>query len=175
MVEKVIFSGFGGQGILTAGLLLAEAAIQENLEATFYPSYGAEMRGGTANCHVIISDRTIALPIIELADTLVAFNLPSMKKFSNKIVKNGILLFNSEEKININDTISILNIPAEKYALQNLGSTKVANVIMLGAFIKYKSILSIESLKKSIKKMFASKNEDIIELNYKALNFGYSL
>ena len=175
MIEKVIFSGFSGQGILTAGLLFAEAAIQENLEATFYPSYGAEMRGGTANCHVIISDRRIALPIIEQADTLLAFNLPSMTKFTNKIKQNGLILFNDEKKYNINETITILNIPADKYALEKLGSTKMANVLMLGVFIKHKPILSIESLKKSIKKMFAVKNESILELNYKALNLGYTL
>jgi len=177
MTQKVIFSGFGGQGIMSAGLILAEAAVLSDFNVTYFPSYGAEMRGGTANCHVTISNQEIASPIITQADSLIAMNKPSLVKFSNIVKENGLIIYDSsviKEKVDIKSK-EVIEVSADEIALEKLGNPKVANIIILGVYIKKFICISLEKLKKAIFEKFKEKGEKLININYKALELGYSL
>lgn len=178
MMEQVIISGFGGQGVLSAGLMLAEAAVLEGLQATFFPSYGAEMRGGTANCHVIISDKKIASPIVSHADTLIALNEPSITKFLPRIKEGGHIIINSSvvHKDFEFGNRRVIKAEFEDIAFERLGNAKMANVITLGLYIRVKNVsIRVDELKKAIKFKFSKKGERIINLNYQALELGISL
>lgn len=177
MKERVVLSGFGGQGILSSGLLLAEMGVLSNYYVTYFPSYGAEMRGGTANCHVIISDKPISSPIITQIDTLIAMNKPSIIKFYNIIKENGLIITNvlKEEISNTINSIDIISYQAEKIALEQVGITKVTNIILLGVYLKKTKLISIDNAKKVIYEKFIVKGKEIVDSNIKALEIGYSL
>lgn len=175
MTQKIILSGFGGQGILSAGLLIAESAVVEGWNATFFPSYGAEMRGGTANCSVILSDKEIASPIITMGDTLIAMNKPSLDKFLSKVKPDGLVIINSsviKGDIDVGGR-TLISLPFEGIALEKLGSPKSANVVLIGAFTKVTKSLKLENIKHAIEKKFADKGEKVVNLNYQALELGY--
>jgi 2-oxoglutarate ferredoxin oxidoreductase subunit gamma len=175
MTQKIILSGFGGQGILSAGLMLAESAVREGYEATYYPTYGAEMRGGTANCHVILSKNFISSPIIGQADTLFALNAASLAKFAPRVRKDGIVIVNSSVvtgKVEV-PGCRVVTIPVEELALEKLNDSRVANVIMIGAFAKLVDFLKFDELKAAIAEKFARKGKQLIELNFRALEMGY--
>ena len=140
-------SGFGGQGVLFAGLALAEGALRENLQVSWIPSYGPEMRGGTAHCHVRLSRHPIASPWISHADSLMAFNQPSVEKFAHELLPGGLILVNSSMVDNASDRtdVQIVRVPAYEAAM-NLGNVKAANMIMLGAFIEVTRAISEESI-----------------------------
>lgn len=176
-MERLIVSGFGGQGVLSVGLLLAEAGVKEGLESTFFPAYGAEMRGGTANCQVILSEDRIGSPIIIESDSLIAFNEVSINRFLPQLMKEGMLLINSSVVTGDYDNKEkeIYKIPADEMAVKKIGNNKVSNIIMLGAFLKKKALVSIENVMKAIKEKFISKGEKIIKDNFNALELGYSL
>jgi len=171
MSSKMFFAGSGGQGIMLMGQLVASAAIHENKETTFFPSYGPEMRGGTANCTVIVSDKPISSPLIFESDCVVAMNLPSMLKFEPTLKPGGVLLLNSslvhqDEK---RSDIKVYKIPASDLAVE-LGDARVANIIMLGAFARTTDIMSQAGLEKIILDTFGSKSEALAELNKKAFH-----
>lgn len=175
MTNRIIISGYGGQGVLSAGIMMAEAAMAEGHQVTFFPSYGAEMRGGTANCYVVISDREIASPVIVTADTLIALNQPSLDKFLPRTKKDGLVLLNSSyvrEGTDLGGRKTV-RIPVEDLAMEKLGSTKVINVIILGAFAKATGLLTADKLKKSVEEKFRRKGEKIVDLNYRALDLGF--
>ncbi len=176
MTEKLLCSGFGGQGVMSLGQLLAYSGMNDNKKVTWMPSYGPEMRGGTAYCNIIISDDYIASPIItEDCNSVIAMNLPSLEKFEDAVNKGGNLFINSSlvEKKASRDDINAYYINANDIALE-LGNPKVANVVMLGAYIKITGVLDLDVVKTTIEKVFASK-PGVIELNKKALEKGYSL
>jgi len=177
MKEKIIFSGFGGQGILSAGLMIAESALRCGYESTFFPSYGAEIRGGTANCSVIISDSKIFSPVIDQADTLIAFNEPSITRFLGKVKDDGLVLVNSSTVKKQFDygKRNVIKIPFDNLAIEKLGKAKFANVIVLGVFLHVKQLLKPEDMKKSIRELFEKKGEEIIALNFRAFEIGYSI
>ena len=177
MIERIIVSGFGGQGVLSAGLMLAESAVHIGLEATFMPSYGIEMRGGTANCHVIISDKQIGSPITSDADTLIAFNEPSLLKFAGQVRKDGLIMINSTVAKKDYDFPGrkVVKVPMESMALEKLGNQKMANVIMIGRLIREKSFITLDELKRVINEKFLKKGEKVVNLNYQALELGYQL
>ncbi len=175
MKQDIILSGFGGQGVLTAGLLISETAMLEGFNATYFPSYGAEMRGGTANCHVRVSDGDIGSPILSGASVLIAMSAPALKKFLPRIKTGGIVLYNadfSEDKLNVNKC-RVVTVKSEKMALEKFGTSKPANMIMLGAFIKLSRDLDLEDVKKSVRKKFAKKGDKIVNVNIEALAMGY--
>lgn len=175
MTQRIILSGFGGQGILSAGLLIAESGVHEGWNATFFPSYGAEMRGGTANCNVILSDGEIASPIITMGDTLIAMNKPSLDKFITKVKPDGLVIINSsviKGDVDVGGR-TLVSLPFEGIALEKLGSPKSANVIVIGAFTKVTGALHLDNIKHAIEKKFAEKGEKVIGLNFKALDLGY--
>lgn len=175
MLIKMLMAGFGGQGVLSMGLNLAEAAMMEGKHVTFLPAYGAEVRGGTANCTVAISDDEIASPVASSPEFVIAMNQPSAVKFQYHLQSGGLFFLNSslvEAEIARGD-IEIVRIPANKIA-DEMGSPKAANMVMLGAFTKKSGVVELGSLIEALKKTLSSKKK-LIEINEKALRTGYDL
>jgi 2-oxoglutarate ferredoxin oxidoreductase subunit gamma len=175
MQTEVIMSGFGGQGLMMIGKLLAYAGLEEGKSVTWLPSYGPEMRGGTANCTVVIADRAIGSPLISSPKAAVVMNQPSLERFAPKLRKNGILVVNSTMvPVNSDRTdIRIFRIRADDLA-QELGNRRSANLVMLGAYIGLDEVVSPKTLIKAIKKTFASKPQ-FIDVNCKTFTKGYEL
>jgi len=175
MLIKTVFAGFGGQGVLSMGLNLAQAAMLEGKNVTYLPSYGAEVRGGTANCTVAVSDEEIASPVASSPDFIVAMNQPSLVRFQNQIQSGGVLFINSsliEAEIPRGD-IEIVRVPANSIA-EELGSPKSANMVMLGAFTKKSNLVSVSSVIEELKSTL-KKKQKLIAINQKALMIGYEL
>lgn len=175
MLLKTIFAGFGGQGVLSMGLNLAQAAMLEGKNVTYLPSYGAEVRGGTANCTVAISDEDIASPIASAPDFVVVMNQPSLVRFQNQVESGGILFANSsliDIEVSRGD-IEIVSIPANSMA-EKLGSPRSANMVMLGAFTKKSNLVSLSSVIKGLKGALKNKQK-LIAVNQDALKAGYDL
>ena len=175
MLIKTIFAGFGGQGVLSMGLNLAQAAMSEGKNVTYLPSYGVEVRGGTANCTVAISDEEIASPVASSPEFVVAMNQPSVMRFQNQIESGGVLLFNSslvEAEISRGD-IEIVRVPASSIA-EELGSPRSANMVMLGAFTKKSNLVCPSTLIEELGKTMKRKGK-LLAVNKKALMAGYDL
>jgi 2-oxoglutarate ferredoxin oxidoreductase subunit gamma len=175
MLIKTIFAGFGGQGVLSMGLNLAQAAMLEDKNVTYLPSYGAEVRGGTANCTVAISNEEIASPVASSPEFVVAMNQPSMIKFQNRLQSGGVLFINSslvEAEASRGD-ITVVNVPASSVA-EDMGSPKSANMVLLGAFIKKSNLASLSSVIQGLKGTMGKKQKQMA-VNEKALQAGYDL
>ena len=175
MQTEVIMSGFGGQGLMMIGKLLAYAGLEEGNDVTWLPSYGPEMRGGTANCTVVISDRPIGSPLISSPKAAVVMNQPSLEKFAPMLRKDGILVVNSS-MIPVNSDradIRSFRIRANDVA-QELGNRRSANLVMLGAYIGLEEVVSYKTLIKAIEKTFAAKKR-FIDVNRKIFMKGYQL
>ncbi len=173
MIYEIIIAGFGGQGIMSIGKILALAGMLDNKHVTWFPSYGAEMRGGTANCSVIISSKTIGSPIISKPCGVITMNQPSLDKFAILIKPYGTLFINSSlsKWLNPRKDIEVIAMPVTEMA-DRLGAVKVANIIALSAFCVKTRIVSWESLEKATEKSFSSKNKNLMEINSIALNTG---
>ncbi|OPL07355.1 MAG: 2-oxoacid:ferredoxin oxidoreductase subunit gamma [delta proteobacterium ML8_F1] len=177
MDQKFIFAGFGGQGVMLMGQLITYAGMFEDLEVSWLPSYGPEMRGGTANCSVIVSDREVASPVISYdATTVVAMNLPSMDKFEEEVEKGGKLFVNSSliERKSVRDDIDVYYIDANDVAVE-LGNAKAANMVMLGAILEITKVVSPEAVLKALEKIFGTAKAHLIPLNEEALKRGAQL
>jgi len=177
MTEKIIIAGAGGQGIMLLGKVLAEAAMQEDKRVTWLPSYGAEVRGGTAHCMVIISDAEIGSPYIRKADTLMIMNEPSLKKFKNRIKNKGLLIINSSlvsEDTQINKSVCVLKHPFTDIALK-LGNIKVANMIALGYFSAKTHTVALTTISQVIPAIAPEDKKGLIEINQQALAEGAKL
>lgn len=175
MLEELIFAGFGGQGVLAAGSILAHACLQDGNQVSWLPSYGPEQRGGTSNVSVVISDDVIGSPVVTKPTILVVFNEPSFEKFEPHVCSNGIMLVNSS-LVNLTssrDDIAIYNIDATKNA-QKLGNIRVANIILLGALVKVSNIVSTTSIDDALENFF-QKKPDLFKLNKKAFDIGVEL
>ncbi len=172
MQKEVMFAGFGGQGILLMGDILAHAAMEAGLEVAWVPSYGPEMRGGTAYCLVVISDRAIGSPIIRNPAHLVAMNRPSLEKFAPVVKPTGVVVINSS-LISIGadrDDVDEIQIPANDIA-KEIGSVKTANIVALAAFVARSNIIDFDLLQECVRKQFAGR-EKLIPINLKALEQG---
>jgi 2-oxoglutarate ferredoxin oxidoreductase subunit gamma len=175
-MEKVIISGFGGQGVLFVGKLLAYTGMVTNRHVSWIPSYGPEMRGGTANCSVIISGREITSPIVNECTTLIAFNEPSIEKFAPVIEMGGKLLFDAslihsdKPEAAHYEWNAIPTLPI----IEHLGLEKSFNMIMLGAFIESTTIITLEDIEKGLIEMVGGKRPELIENNMKAIKEGYN-
>lgn len=172
MEIKLILSGFGGQGVMLAGQLLSRTMVDKGGEAIFLPYYGPEQRGGTANCRVTLSDSDIYSPIVKESDVLIAFNLPSLRKFENDVKRGGMILADStlcSEKTQRRH-VNFYPIPATGLA-RGLGNEKAANIIMLGAFLELTGIVSEEEVYKAICKKLSGKPE-LLAVDKKALRLG---
>ncbi|MBM3154640.1 MAG: 2-oxoacid:ferredoxin oxidoreductase subunit gamma [Chloroflexi bacterium] len=175
MLVKTIIAGFGGQGVLSMGVNLAEAAMQEGKNVTYLPAYGAEVRGGTANCTVAISDDEIASPVASSPDFVIALNQPSALRFQNQIQSGGLFFVNSslvETELSRGD-ITVLKVPASNIA-EELGSSRSANMVMLGAFIKKSGVVSLESVIEALAQTLGGKKK-LLDINERALRAGYEL
>ncbi|MGI6225583.1 MAG: 2-oxoacid:acceptor oxidoreductase family protein [Peptococcales bacterium] len=168
---QMILAGFGGQGMLFLGQLLAYGAMEEGKNTTWMPSYGPEMRGGTANCTVVISNKPVSSPIVGRPNLLVAMNLPSLAKFENTVQKDGFLFVNSSlinKEVN-RDDINVIKIPANEIAEQ-LGSPKAANMVILGAILGKTKCLELETIYQFLEKK--NPRKEIFESNIKAIEKG---
>ena len=173
MEKKLVIAGFGGQGVMLAGELLSEAGKEEEKYVTFLPSYGPEMRGGTANCDVIVSDDPIASPIIANPEAAIIMNLPSLDKFEPLMKEDGILILNKTlipKEVQRKD-VRVLGIDALTIA-KELGNEKVTNLILLGAYVTVEKTVSLETLKNALKVFLKGKKEKLIPINEKALDKG---
>lgn len=171
---QIILAGFGGQGILFAGKLLAYAAMLEDRQLSWLPSYGPEMRGGTANCHVIISGEPIGSPIVTTPDALIVMNTPSLEKFENAVRPGGTVILDSTlitRPITRTD-IEPVCVPATEIA-EKLGKKNLANMVMLGAFLKKTGLFPMESFGESVKKMLGEEKQALAEANITALRAGF--
>lgn len=168
---RIKIAGFGGQGVLLLGRLLSESAMLLDYHTTWLPSYGPEMRGGTANCHVNISEKRIGSPLVSTPDVLIAMNLPSLDKFENEVRKNGVIFINTSmvnRKVKRKD-VETVYIPATKIA-DEVGQTKATNVVLIGAFLEYTKLISFESALSAMKNIVTKK--EFWETNEKALKKG---
>ena len=174
MLIKTIFSGFGGQGVIMMGYLLAIAGMYEEKNVTCLPSYGAEVRGGTANCTVVISTEEIASPVASQPEFAVLMNSPSLFRFQNQVQSGGTILLNSSmvESRPIRGDLEIFEVPVNDLAKESLGS-KVANMIMLGAFIKKSGLASLDTMLQVVKDTFGGRNPGVVKSNKAALQLGF--
>lgn len=172
---KILIAGFGGQGILFSGKALAYTGLKAGMEVSWLPSYGPEMRGGTANCSVTLSDTPIGSPIVDKPDVLVAMNLPSLEKYFYETEMGGYIIYDSS-LINKNESregVVVKGIPATAMASDN-GLDGLANMIILGKVIKETSVLSLEQVKNSLAQMVPAKKAELLEKNIKAIELGYN-
>lgn len=175
-LEELIVAGFGGQGVLSLGMTLAYAGMLENKEISWMPSYGPEMRGGTANCITIISANKISSPIISLFDSAIVLNQPSMDKFARRVKPGGILLYESSNifKPSTRTDIEIIGIPATTEALQ-MKNPKVMNMIILGAYLQLRPVVSNESILEALQKVLPEKYHHLLPINRQALERGEAM
>lgn len=175
MLIKAVFSGFGGQGVLMMGYLIAAAGMEEGKNVTYLPSYGAEVRGGTANCTVSISDEEIASPVASEPEYVVVMNKPSFIRFQNQVQSGGIIFLNSNlvDMRPIRGDIEVYGVPANDLAVK-IGSDKAANMVMVGALTNKTKLISAESFKKVLKEVFANKNPHVLEMNEMAFYEGFT-
>ena len=174
MLVKTLFAGFGGQGIMSMGLNLTQAAMLEGKYVTYLPSYGAEVRGGTAHCMVIISDQEIGSPYIKKADTLIIMNQPSFEKFKGYLISDGFLIVNSSlaEESGYPKKSLLLKHPFTEIAIE-LGNIKVANMVALGLYIAGKKIITLQTVLDVIKDFAPEDKKGLIEVNRQALSRGF--
>lgn len=175
MLEEIVFAGFGGQGVLSMGQLITYSGMIENREVCWMPSYGPEMRGGTANCIVSVSSEPISSPILALFDTVIALNQPSFEKFEPELKPGGLLVYDATNiKIKSErDDIDVLAIPASDKA-NELGNARMMGIILLGAYLAKKPILKTETILKALEKVLPERYHHLIPLNQKALEVGAS-
>lgn len=176
MIEEIVVAGFGGQGVLSLGMTLAYAAMIEDKEVSWMPSYGPEMRGGTANCVTILSDKPISSPIVATYHSAIVLNQPSMEKFADKVLPGGLLLYESGTvlKPSTRTDIDIVGVPAAMEALQ-MKNAKIMNMIILGAYLQRKPVVSIDAIRLALTKVLPDKYHKLIPLNLQALQAGATL
>ena len=176
MLQEIIISGFGGQGALFAGQLLAYGALEEGYHVTWIPSYGPEMRGGTANCTVIISDDEIGSPLVRYPSAAIVLNPPSFDRFEPLMKKDGVLIINTSlvQSVSKRTDIRLIPIQANEIAVE-LGSPQLANVVMVGALLQATGVLKFETLDKVLEEHISARHRDKIPANQLALQRGAAL
>ncbi|MCM2267496.1 MAG: 2-oxoacid:acceptor oxidoreductase family protein [Elusimicrobiales bacterium] len=173
MYQGIRISGFGGQGVISAGVLLAQAGMMEGKEVSFFPAYGAEMRGGTANCSVVVATDQVSTPIVTAPDTAIVLNEPSLAKFEPMVKPGGLLIINTS-LVNSKPTrkdIKILNVPCNEIAAE-LGNAKIMNMVAMGAFAAATGAVTVDAIAKALPKVYKKLKPEVIELNVKALKRG---
>jgi 2-oxoglutarate ferredoxin oxidoreductase subunit gamma len=174
LYESVIIAGFGGQGIILAGQLLAQAAMKAGKDVTFMPAYGAEVRGGTSNCTVVIADEPIACPIVVNPDSLIAMSKASMTRFGGSVKAGGLLIYNSSLIDNVpklDSSVEVLAVPVDRIAVE-LGSPRSANMVAVGAYLGRRGILSVELAAESLADVLSERYHKTIPINTEALRRG---
>lgn len=176
MKEEIIIAGFGGQGVLSMGKILAYSGLMQGQEVSWMPSYGPEQRGGTANVTVILSDERISSPVLNSYDTAIVLNQPSLDKFESKVKPGGTLIFDSNgfNRFPTRTDINVYQIGALEYAYAN-DTTKTLNMIILGGLLKVRPIVQIENVLKGLKKSLPERHHHLIPMNEKAIQTGMEL
>lgn len=172
--EEVLIAGFGGQGIILAGKLLAQTAMISGKEVTYMPAYGAEVRGGTSNCTIIIADEPIASPMVNKPDSLIIMNKASLSKFVPRLKTGGLLVMNSsliDVEPKLSETIEILAVPADEMAAE-LGNLKVANMVTIGAYLQRRGLFSPDTAAEALPDVLAKRHHQTLPVNIKALHRG---
>ena len=174
MQHGAIFAGFGGQGLLFCGHVLAEAAMLEGKHVTWMPSYGPEMRGGTASCTVVVSDRPIGSPVLDQADSVVALNPPSLARFESTLAPRGLLIVNTSliEAEPTRHDIEVLAMPCTGIASE-VGDVRLVSVVALGGLVAYRSVVRAESIRRALMEMLGSRKRDLLESDLAAFDRGY--
>jgi 2-oxoglutarate ferredoxin oxidoreductase subunit gamma len=173
MQQEIIVSGFGGQGVLFIGQLLAYTALDEEVQVTWIPSYGPEMRGGTANCTVVVSDEEIGSPFVLNPTAVIAMNLPSLDKYENLVKPGGLLVVNASmvnRKVNRED-IHVVSLPANELA-EELGSPRSANMVMLGALLGNLDLLSVDAVERALEHHMPERHKKLLPANKAAIRKG---
>ncbi|NLW56787.1 MAG: 2-oxoacid:ferredoxin oxidoreductase subunit gamma [Firmicutes bacterium] len=176
MTYEIICAGFGGQGVMLIGELLAYGGMLEGKNVTWFPSYGPEMRGGTANCSVVISDQPVGSPIVSEPDGLIAMNGPSLEKFKATVKPGGAIVYNASmiETASEMPGLKMLPVPSNEIASE-LGNNKVANMVALGAFIGLTKVITLSSAVKALEHVLPARHHKLIPLNVAALEKGLAL
>lgn len=172
--EEIVIAGFGGQGIMLAGKLLAQTAMRAGMEVTYMPSYGAEVRGGTANCMVVIADKEIACPVVSRPDSLIVMNKASLNKFGSRLKDGGLLIMNSsliDNEPYPDGSVEIVAIPADEIAVE-LGSQKIANMVAIGAYLQKRGRLSPQDAAEALPETIAGRYHKMLPVNIEALQKG---
>ena len=171
---QILIAGFGGQGVLFAGKLIAYKGLIEDKQISWLPSYGPEMRGGTANCSVIVSDTAVGSPIVSKPDVLVAMNLPSLKKYESEVVSGGTIIVDSTliaEKV-MRDDVNVYYVPATKMATDQ-GFSTLANMILMGKLMQVCDNVGYAKVEDAVKKVVPPRKANLIDVNLKAVKLGY--
>lgn len=174
LYEEVIIAGFGGQGIILAGKLLAQTAMNCGREVTYIPAYGAEVRGGTSNCTIVIADEPIACPVVQHPHSLIMMNKASLAKFAPRLRSSGLIIINSsliDQQPQSPDGIEVLPIPADNIAAE-LGNAKSANMVALGAYLQKRGIFAAEQAAESLAEVLAKRHHGTLGVNTEALQRG---
>lgn len=174
MTENMLFAGFGGQGILFAGKLLAYKGLIEDKQISWLPSYGPEMRGGTANCSVIVSDSPIGSPIVSNPDILIVMNLPSLDKYENAVVPGGQIYVDSTligRRVERTD-VEVFYVPATQLA-KDMGAPTLANMVLLGKVLKECKEFSLDNVETALGKVVSARHADLLQVNLSAIKTGY--
>jgi 2-oxoglutarate ferredoxin oxidoreductase subunit gamma len=176
MTEEIIIAGFGGQGVLSMGKILAYSAIMQNQEVSWFPSYGPEMRGGTANVTVILSDERISSPVLHLYDTAILLNQQSLDKFEGSVKPGGLLLFdpNGLTRLPERKDIRVYKVEAAD-ASGKMESTKAFNMVVLGAYLKIKPVVSLENVYRGLEKSIPARYGHLLQLNKVAIDKGQEI
>lgn len=176
MTEEIIIAGFGGQGVLSMGQILCYGGVMQNLEVSWMPSYGPEMRGGTANCTAIISDHDISSPVLSRFDTAIVLNQPSMDKFEKAVKPGGLLIYeiNGMTRKPLRKDISVYAIPAYDASMK-MNNTKVFNMIVIGGFLKIRPIIELDNVIKGLTKVLPERYHNLIPLNEAAIRKGMEI
>ena len=176
MLKNIILAGFGGQGVLFAGKVLAYAGLCDDKNVSWLPSYGPEMRGGTANCSVVVSDKPIGSPLVLNPDLLVVMNQPSYDKFIDSVVSGGVVVYDSSliEAKNVRNDVTMLKVDATELAEKN-GLSGLSNMILIGRAIKETPFVSDEGVDKGLQKSIPPKKANLLDSNRKAIELGKSL
>ena len=171
--QEMIIAGFGGQGVLSMGQIISYSAMKEGKEVSWMPAYGPEMRGGTANCIVIVSPQKVSSPIVTMFDSAIILNQPSLDKFDSKVKPGGLLVCEQSTIItpSVRTDIEILMIPAVEQAVK-MGKRQIANMIILGAFLERKPVVSISNVLLALKEVLPERHHHLIPLNEEALQIG---
>ena len=176
MKEEIIIAGFGGQGVLSMGKILAYAGLMDNLEVTWMPSYGPEQRGGTANVTVIVSDEQISSPVLDTYDTAVLLNQQSLDKFENKVKAGGTIIYDPSgiHRVPERTDVKVVEVDAMTAAIE-MNNAKTYNMILLGALLKQRGLVSVDAVVKGLKKTLPERHHHLIPLNEQAIKRGMEL